>query len=85
MLHVRLTEECRDTSDTDSYSTDEFATLDVLEYEIPSDSSTNEELYSHDSSSGTDVSVCNPPRRQAHVLIERNVQPPTTITHRTLW
>lgn len=50
---------CRDTSDTDSYSTDEFATLDVLEYEIPSDSSTNEELYSHDSSSGTDVSVCH--------------------------
>lgn len=46
---------CRDTSDTDSYDTDGFATMDVIEYEVPSGSTSNSDLYSHDSSSGTDV------------------------------
>lgn len=49
-------EVCRDTSDTDSYMTDEIATMEVLEYEVDSDSSVSENVFSDDSSSGgTDV------------------------------
>lgn len=46
---------CRDESDcSDGYVTDGFATMDVFEYEVD-DSSDSEDLYSHGSSSGTDV------------------------------
>lgn len=46
---------CRDESDgSDGYITEGFATMDVFEYDVD-DSSDSEDLYSHGSSSGTDV------------------------------
>lgn len=54
-----ISDVCRDTSDSDSYSTDGIATMEVLEYEVNSTSSDSEDLYSHDSSSGTDVNSQN--------------------------
>lgn len=46
----------RDSSDCDSdgYVTEGIATVDVLEYEVD-DSSESEDLYTHGSSSGTEV------------------------------
>lgn len=50
-------EYCRDTSDTESYTTDGIATMDVLEYELASTSESDGRLYTDDSSSGTDVKI----------------------------
>lgn len=48
-------DSAKDESDcSDGYVTDGFATMDVFEYEVD-DSSDSEDLYSHGSSSGTDV------------------------------
>uniref|UniRef100_A0A1L8DTC2 Putative e3 ubiquitin-protein ligase mdm2 n=1 Tax=Nyssomyia neivai TaxID=330878 RepID=A0A1L8DTC2_9DIPT len=52
-FHGRETDECRDTSDTDS-----DGTIAVLEYEVATDCSSSEDnLYSGDSSSGTEREV----------------------------
>lgn len=52
-----LLDFCRDESDcSDGYTTDGFATIDVMEYEVD-DSSDSEDLESHNSSSGTDVRI----------------------------
>lgn len=53
-----LIEFCKDTSDYLSSDEEEntFATMEVVEYEVASESSSDGGLYSHDSSSsGTDV------------------------------
>lgn len=47
-----FTDICSDSDDI--CSTDAFATIDVIEYELE-DSSSSEDLYSHGSSSGEDV------------------------------
>ncbi|KAG4068677.1 hypothetical protein HA402_002368 [Bradysia odoriphaga] len=52
-FHARETDECRDTSDTDSYGTDGTDTMEVLEYDVASITA-SEVFYSNDSSSGTD-------------------------------
>lgn len=56
---MHVTDLCRDTSDYYLSSEEEntFATMEVLEYEVASESSSDGGLYSNDSSSGTDVNI----------------------------
>ncbi|GAB0094075.1 hypothetical protein DMENIID0001_092970 [Sergentomyia squamirostris] len=54
-FHGRETDICRDTTDTDSDGTSGDETIAVLEYEVATDySSPNDNLYSDESSSGTE-------------------------------
>lgn len=48
---LSFADECQDTTDTDSYGSDE---MEVLEYDVAS-MTASEVFYSNDSSSGTDV------------------------------
>ncbi|XP_055371200.1 E3 ubiquitin-protein ligase Mdm2-like [Condylostylus longicornis] len=55
-FHFRETDYCKDTTDTlsdSSYTTEEIATVDMVEYEVASRSA-SENFYSNDSSSGTE-------------------------------
>lgn len=50
-FYFSISDECQDTTDTDSYGSDEG---EVLEYEVASRTA-SEAFYSNDSSTGSDV------------------------------